>query len=92
MRALKEYPDTELKKREKAVEEVESFAKSVNANNVPFGLALTSSPSSAAFGIGETFELTDGVMTALQEALVPDAVLKKLAPLKNKRMYRDDFA
>ncbi len=38
------------------------------------------------------FKLTDQTFTALRDAKVPDALLAKLNPLKNKELYRDDFA
>lgn len=56
--APKEYPDTELVKREALVKEVADFAAAVGAQNVPFGLAPTTSPSVAAFGIGESTPVT----------------------------------
>jgi hypothetical protein len=37
------------------------------------------------------FNLTDRVLTALQKENVPDAVLAKLAPLKNKELSQGDF-
>jgi hypothetical protein len=37
------------------------------------------------------FKLTDQTFTALRDAKVPDALLGKLNPLKNKELYRDDF-
>jgi hypothetical protein len=92
VKAPKEFPDTDLEKREKYVGEITDFAKACNTDNVPFGLAPTTSPSVSKFGIGETFELTDKSSMALKDATVPDAVVTKLAPLMNKRFFREEFA
>jgi hypothetical protein len=56
--APKEYPDTSLEKRELLSKEVGDFAAAVGADNVPFGLAPTTSPSATAFGIGDTTPVT----------------------------------
>jgi hypothetical protein len=56
--ATKEYPDTELVKRESLVKEVGDFAAALGADNVPFGLTPTASPSITAFGIGEATPVT----------------------------------
>ncbi len=56
--APKEYPDTEVKKREELVKQVADFATAVGADNIPFGLAPTASPSITAFGVGETTPVT----------------------------------
>ena len=54
--AAKEYPDDE--KRDVYAQEIKAFAAGVNADNVPFGLAPTSSPSIRAFGIGDATPVT----------------------------------
>jgi hypothetical protein len=54
--AAKEYPDDE--KRDVYAKEIADFAASVKADNVPFGLAPTTSPSITAFGIAETTPVT----------------------------------
>ncbi len=55
-KAPKEYPDDE--KRDVYVQEIATFAGTVNADNVPFGLAPTSSPSIKEFGIGDAVPVT----------------------------------
>jgi hypothetical protein len=54
--APKEYPDDE--KRDVYAKEVKDFAAAVTADNVPFGLAPTTSPSITAFGIAEDTPVT----------------------------------
>jgi hypothetical protein len=54
--AAKEYPDDE--KREAAVKDLRDFAAAVAADNVPFGLSATTSPSILAFGIDDTAPVT----------------------------------
>lgn len=54
--ATKEYPDDE--KRDIYAKEIRDFANAVGADNVPFGLAPTVSPSITAFNIGETTPVT----------------------------------
>jgi hypothetical protein len=54
--APKEYPDDE--KRDVYAKEVRDFATAVGADNVPFGLAPTASPSIAAFGVREDVPVT----------------------------------
>jgi hypothetical protein len=58
VKAPKEYPDAELEKREEAVKEINAFAAATGADNVPLGLAPITSPSIAAFGIGEKTPIT----------------------------------
>lgn len=54
--AAKEYPDDE--KRDVYAQDITAFAGTLNADNVPFGLAPTTSPSIRAFGIGEATPVT----------------------------------
>jgi hypothetical protein len=54
--AFKEYPDDE--KRDVYANELKAFAAAANADNVPLGLAPTTSPSVAAFGIKDTTPVT----------------------------------
>jgi hypothetical protein len=56
--APKEYPDAELEKRETYVKEITDFSGALTADNVPMGLAPTSSPSVTAFGIGDMTPIT----------------------------------
>jgi hypothetical protein len=66
--APKEYPDTEVDKREAAVKEVADFAAAVGAENVPFGLAPTTSPSITAFAIGDETPVTVIIYKGLRMA------------------------
>jgi hypothetical protein len=54
--AAKEYPDDE--KRDAYAKELRDFNTALGVNNVPFGLAATSSPSITAFGIEENTPVT----------------------------------
>jgi hypothetical protein len=64
--AAKEYPDDE--KRDAYVKEVKDFATALAADNVPFGLAPTTSPSVTAFGIGEDAPVTVIIYNRLRMA------------------------
>lgn len=54
--AAKEYPDDE--KRDVYAKDLRDYATVVGADNVPFGLSPTSSPSIASFGIDEGTQVT----------------------------------
>ena len=54
--AAKEYPDDE--KRDVYAQEISAFAAALNADNVPFGLAPTASPSIKSFGIDDATPVT----------------------------------
>jgi hypothetical protein len=54
--AAKEYPDDE--NRDQYAKEVRDFAAAVGADNVPFGLAPTTSPSITAFGVRDEAAVT----------------------------------
>lgn len=54
--AAKEYPDDE--KRDEYAQEIKTFAAALNADNVPLGLAPTTSKSIKEFGIGDATPVT----------------------------------
>jgi hypothetical protein len=64
--AAKEYPDDE--KRDVYAQEISAFAAATNADNVPFGLAPTTSPSIKAFGVGEATPVTVIIYNRLRMA------------------------
>jgi hypothetical protein len=66
VQAAKEYPDDE--KRDLYAKEERDFATGVGAENVPFGLAPTISPSLAAFGIDEGTQVTVIIYNRLRMA------------------------
>ena len=74
--APKEYPDDE--KRKAHEDEVSAFATALAADNVPFGLAPTTSPSVAAFGLAEGTPITVVIYNRLRMArrwdLKPDEI------------------
>jgi hypothetical protein len=54
--AAKEYPDDE--KRDLYAKDLKDYATAVSADNVPIGLAPTTSPSVTAFGVDEGTQVT----------------------------------
>jgi hypothetical protein len=64
--AAKEYPDDE--KRDVYAKELSDFATALGADNVPFGLAPTTSPSVTAFSIGEGTPVTVVIYNRLRMA------------------------
>jgi hypothetical protein len=64
--APKEYPDDENRGEHRKA--VCLFATALQADNVPFGLAPTSSPSITAFGIGENVPVTVIIYNRLRMA------------------------
>jgi len=74
--APKEYPDDE--KRKVYQDEVRAFATALATDNVPFGLAPTTSPSITAFGLAESTPITIILYNRLRMAqrwdLKPDEI------------------
>jgi hypothetical protein len=64
--APKEYPDDE--NRDVHAKHLRDFATAVAADNIPFGLAPTTSPSIVAFGIEETAPITVVIYNRLRMA------------------------
>lgn len=64
--AAKEYPDDE--NRGEYRKQICLFATALSADNVPFGLAPTSSPSIKGFGIGDTTPVTVVIYNRLRMA------------------------
>ncbi len=78
--AAKEYPDDE--KRDVYAKEIGDFATAVAADNVPFGLAPTTSPSITAFGIVETTPVTVIIYKGFRMARRWELKMDELTPEK----------
>src|SRR6266545_2924238 len=84
--AAKEYPDDE--KRDVYAKDVRDFATALNADNVPLGLAPTTSPFIAAFGVDEGTQVTVLIYNRLRmvqrwELKMDDITDQKIAEILN---------